>query len=389
MSGSNIIFSLFLVFTGAAVFATVALYARQALLVAYIFLGMVLGPWGLGIVGDPAWIGEVANVGIMFLLFLLGLNMLPQQLWRIFREAISVTLLSSLAFLIIGVLLALALGYSAREAAFIGAALMFSSTIIGLKLLPTTALHHRHTGQVIVSVLLLQDLLAIIVLLVLEGYGKGGNLALEVGLQLLHLPMLIGVAYILERFLILPLISRFDQIHEYIFLLTIGWCLGIAQFGQMLGLSHAIGAFVAGVMLATSPIALFIAESLKPLRDFFLILFFFSLGAKFNVELLTTVVIPASLFAGAMLVIKPLVFKHLLIRAGEQRSLSREIGVRLGQNSEFALLIAVLAADSKFINHSVSYLSQMTTLITFVVSSYVVVLRYPTPIAVSDRLRRD
>ena len=89
----------------------------------------------------------------------------------------------------------------------------------------------------------------------------------------------------MNRYLLLPLIRRFDRIHEYIFLMTIGWCLGIAQFAHWMGLSAEIGAFIAGVVLASSPISMFIAESLKPLRDFFLVLFFFSLGAGFDVIL--------------------------------------------------------------------------------------------------------
>ena len=99
--------------------------------------------------------------------------------------------------------------------------------------------------------------------------------------------------------------------------------------------------------------------------------------------------IPATVLAVAMMLAKPLVFKSLLMKAGESRHLSREIGVRLGQISEFSLLIALLALESGFIGQSASYLIQMATLITFIVSSYVIVLRYPTPIAVSSRLRRD
>lgn len=389
MTGSNIVFSLFLVFSGAALLATVALYARQAMLVAYIVLGILLGPWGLAVVSDSAWISEVATIGIMFLLFLLGLNMLPQQLWQMFREALSVTLLSAAAFLALGTALGLLFSYSLRESLFVGVVLIFSSTIIGLKLLPTTALHHRHTGQVIISVLLLQDLIAIVTLLLLQGYGKGGNLVWDITLQLCYLPLLIAGAYLVERYVLDKIIGRFDQIHEYIFLVAIGWCLGLAELAGYIGLSHEIGAFVAGVTLATSPIALFIAESLKPLRDFFLILFFFSLGAGFRLDTLSNLVYAAATIALVVLVIKPWVFKKLLVRAGEKRALSREIGVRLGQNSEFALLIAVLAADSGFVSQEVSYLVQITTLMTFIVSSYMVVLQYPTPIAVTDRLRRD
>jgi Kef-type K+ transport system membrane component KefB len=155
------------------------------------------------------------------------------------------------------------------------------------------------------------------------------------------------------------------------------------------GLSHEIGAFIAGVTLAARPIALFIAESLKPLRDFFLILFFFSLGASFNIGILADLVLPAVIIASAVLAVKPWIFQKLLVYAGEKPNLSLEIGIRLGQNSEFALLIAVLGVESRFINQEVSYLIQIVTLLTFIVSSYLIVLKYPTPIAVSDRLRRD
>ena len=389
MAGETIVFSLFLVFTGAAFLATLALYARQAMLVAYIVLGVVLGPWGIGLVSDTAWIEDVAAIGIMFLLYLIGLNLPPQQLWRLLGEALWVTLLSSVVFALLGGALGLVFGWSPADAAFLGCGLMFSSTIISVKLLPTTALHHRHTGQVIISVLLLQDLVAIVILLLLQGYGKGGQLGVDIVMQLLAFPLLVLIAYALDRLVMERLITRFDQIHEYIFLLAIGWCLGIAELARVLGLSHEIGAFVAGVTLATSPIAAFIAESLKPVRDFFLILFFFSLGAAFDLGALGHLMVPALVIASAILVVKPWVFRELLKRAGEKPDISQEIGVRLGQNSEFALLIAVLAAESKFVGGDISYLVQITTLITFIISSYVIVLWYPTPIAVSDRLRRD
>jgi Kef-type K+ transport system membrane component KefB len=185
------------------------------------------------------------------------------------------------------------------------------------------------------------------------------------------------------------LIKRFDTIQEYVFLTAIGWCLGVAQLGYVMGLSYEMGAFIAGVTLATSPIATFIAERLKPLRDFFLIMFFFSLGAGFALPMLSQIAVPAAVLAVAMLVLKPLVFQHLLAREQEPPALSREIGVRLGQVSEFSLLIAVLALNAGAIGERASHLIQATTLLTFIVSSYVVMLHYPTPIAVDERLRRD
>ena len=138
-------------------------------------IGRDLGPWGGGLIDDPSWIEDVSDIGIMFLLYLLGINMLPQQLWRMLGEALSVTLVSCAIFTVIGIGIAFAFGFVWHEALLIGGTMMFSSTIIGLKLLPTTTLHHQHTGQIIISILLLQDLFAILVLLIIEGYGLGSN----------------------------------------------------------------------------------------------------------------------------------------------------------------------------------------------------------------------
>jgi Kef-type K+ transport system membrane component KefB len=163
----------------------------------------------------------------------------------------------------------------------------------------------------------------------------------------------------------------------------------MAQLAEVLGLSYEIGAFIAGVSLAANPIALYIAESFKPLRDFFLIMFFFSLGASFNITILPEIIFPSATIALLMLVAKPYVFALLLGSSGETRDLSREVGLRLGQVSEFSLMIAVLALNTGAIGLRASYLIQTSTLITFIASSYLIMLNYPTPIAVSERLRKD
>lgn len=389
MHQDSLIFSIFLIFTGAAVFAAIALFARQSLLVAYILLGGIVGPAGLGLVRDPPLIQQIGHIGIMFLLFLLGLNLQPAQLTRMLREAVVVTLASSLVLGVIGALTGLISGYKTLESLIIGSVMMFSSTIIGLKLLPTTALHHRHVGQVMISILLLQDILAIVILFALEASARTGAEWEQLVTFAISLPLLVLIAIAFERYVLARLIRRFDTIQEYVFLTAIGWCLGLAQLGQILGLSYAIGAFIAGVSLANSPIALFIAESFKPLRDFFLIMFFFSLGASFDVRVLPDVLVPAGILAMIMLVSKPIIFSKLLAASGESESLSREVGIRLGQVSEFSLMIAILARNAESIGPEASYLIQTTTLITFIVSSYAIMLRYPTPIAVSARLRKD
>jgi len=389
MLDDPIIFSIFLIFTGATLLASIALFARQSMLVAYILLGGLAGPWGFNLVNDASIIQQIGHIGIIFLLFLLGLNLQPSQLLRMLREAIVVTVASSLAFAAIGTLLGLASGFMLHESLIIGSVMMFSSTIIGLKLLPTTALHHRHVGQVMISILLLQDILAIGILLLLEGFSGTGMEWGQVGKLAIAVPLLVVVSFLFERHVLQRLMRRFDTIQEYVFLAAIGWCLGMAELAKVMGLSYEIGAFIAGVSLATNPIALFIAESFRPLRDFFLIMFFFSLGAGFNIGILPEIALPATVLAILILSAKPIVFSGLLQGSGESKGLSREIGVRLGQVSEFSLMIAILALDTGAISSRASYLIQTTTLLTFIISAYLIMLNYPTPIAVSERLRKD
>jgi len=397
MHETSIITSLFLVFSGAALIATLALYAGQALLVGYIVVGALFGPHALDLVGEPELIGDIANVGILFLLFLLGLNLEPRDLAGLFREAVTVTLVTSLAFAAVGMAVALGFGFSTGDAALIGACMMFSSTIIALKLLPTSALHHQRMGEIIVSVLLLQDMLAILVLLLLEGLGRhqgggdGGGAALlsETLLLLAGLPALTLFAWFGATRVLTRLFLRFDQIPEYLFLVAIGWCLGIAQLATVAGLSHEVGAFIAGVTLATSPVARYLAEALKPLRDFFLVLFFFALGAGLDIAALPDILLPATLLALASVALKPVVFRLMLERSDEKARLARETGARLGQISEFSLLIVVVAGNLSLMSERASTLVQSATLISFVISSYWIVRRYPTPIATDSRLRRD
>ncbi|GHA19251.1 sodium:hydrogen antiporter [Arenicella chitinivorans] len=383
------IHSLFLIFVGAAVFGTLALVARQSLIIGYIVLGMVLGPWGLKWVTDTVLIQDISNIGIIFLLFLLGLNLSPKKLLVLLRQTMIVTLLTSAVFASVGWAFATLAGFNTVNAIIIGVACMFSSTIIGLKLLPTTVLHHRHTGEVIISVLLLQDMIAIVVLIAFQAASSELNTMVELAKLVVLLPLLVLLAWALKRWILLKLLSKYDRIQEYVFLLALAWCLGIAHLAHAIGFSHETGAFIAGITVATSPIALFISESLKPLRDFFLVMFFFALGAGLNLSALDQIWLPAILLGGAMLVVKPVIFRFALHRVSETSKLGWETGFRLGQMSEFSLLIVFVALQSALIEPAAVYFVQLATLVTFIGSSYSIVLRYPTPVAVSERLRRD
>ncbi|MDP1521180.1 cation:proton antiporter [Porticoccus litoralis] len=381
--------SFFLIFTGAAIIASLAIYGRQPLLVAYIALGALIGPYGLGWVQDVHLLSEISEIGIIFLLFLLGLDLQPQSLMTALRKVTVVTLISSALFAAAGYLIAHLFGFNSTECLIIGAAMMFSSTIIGIKLLPTTILHHRHIGNMMIGLLLMQDFLAIFVLLVLLS-GEGGQInVMQIGFTLLALPLLILFAWAFVRWVLLKLIAKFDRMGEYIFLLAIGWCMGLSELAEVVGLSREIGAFLAGITLASSPISQHIALTLKPLRDFFLIMFFFSLGAGFNLGLLPEIALASVALGGTMLILKPAIFRFLLGRQSEKKVLAWDIGFRLGQISEFSLLIAYVAFNASLISVQASHLIQAAAILTFLLSSYIVIFNFPNPIAVSERLRRN
>jgi Kef-type K+ transport system membrane component KefB len=385
----DLVSTIFLIFFGAAVLSTAALFLRQSTLVAYMVLGMIAGPWGLKLLGNLSVVSSVGDVGIIFLLFLLGLHLPPQKLITMLKKISSVGIISSIVFFAIGYVSGWLLGYNYIASLILGAALMFSSTIIGIKLLPTTILHHQHTGEVMISVLLFQDILAIIVLLLLSAFSGGGMTTRDITLISLGFPVMIAMAYLMERFVLRFLFSRFNRVREYLFLLAIGWCLLMTEMAVNFKLSAEIGGFIAGVSLAASPVSVYIAESLKPVRDFFLIMFFFSVGATFNLTYLPEIVIPAVAITLLMIFAKPFIYKVLLRRVGETKEVAWEVGVRLGQISEFSLIIAYFILAKKMVPDVLSYLIEAVAILTFAVSSYWVVMRYPTPLATQERLRRD
>ena len=237
---TGITFTFAAIFLGAAVLSSIALYAKQPIIIAYIALGVALGPYGLGVVSDMELVSGAGHVGIILLLFLLGLDMKPVALWNSLRQSTLVALISAAVFASTGYGLSLVFGFSGWDAILISAALVFSSTIIGIKLLPTTVLHHRHLGELMIALLLFQDLLAIIVLVVMESVGAEVLSARELLKPLITLPLLGAASWLSTKFVLLNLIKRFDRYHEYIFLLSIGWCLGMAELAIWMGLSAEI-----------------------------------------------------------------------------------------------------------------------------------------------------
>ena len=196
-------------------------------------------------------------------------------------------------------------------------------------------------------------------------------------------------AFMGVRYIMAPLLQKFDVIQEYTFLATLAWCLFWAQVGHMLGLSYELGAFVAGLSIASCIVALVIAEHLKPLREFFLILFFFAVGARLNFDIELKLLIAACVFGVLLVPMKAWVFRRAFRWSGETPQLSNELAVRLAQSSEFSLLIAFAALSMGVLTGDRAMVIQVATIMSFVVSTYWVVLKHPTTIAGNSELRQD
>ncbi len=385
----HLVLEMAIIFGGASLLGTLFVWLKQPIIMAYIMLGVIAGPHGISLIVNDGHIDSISNMGIILLMFLLGLHLHPRNLLRQLKQTAVVTFLCITATAVmIWALLISCFHFSMVDSIIAGLALSFSSTVISLKLIPTTTLHHRRTGEVMISILLFEDILAILTILILYSGGKGLNM------DAILLPLKTCIfslcAWWIVRYIVLPLFSKFDIISEYIFLMSLGWCFAAAQAAEWLGLSHEIGAFIAGVAIATSPIALVIAEGLKPLREFFLILFFFSVGAQFNPFLSADLLLAVLASALIILLTKPLLFKILLKSlSGERPDNAADMGLRLGQSSEFSLLLACGALAAGKISNDTALLIEGAAIITFVVSTYLVVYKLPTPISPKGDLRSD
>jgi Kef-type K+ transport system membrane component KefB len=384
----SIIFQLSAIIIGAAVLGTLFLYARQPIIIAYIAAGIMIGPSGYGLIKDTQQIEQISHFGIILLLFLIGLNLQPGKLMHLFKKTSPLTIGTSLVFALSAAAFALLLSLDTNNILIFGVAMMFSSTVISLKLIPTTTLHHKRKGEIMTSVLLIQDILAILVILFITGEQGDSTLItfaiLIAKFSIIWMLALAGVKYVMT-----PLLQKFDMVQEYTFLATLAWCMLWAGAAHALGLSYELGAFVAGLSIASCIVAQVIAEHLKPLREFFLILFFFAVGAQLNLALELKLLIAAILFGALIVPLKAFVFQHAFRWAGESAEISKELATRLSQSSEFSLLVAFSALSIGLLTEESAMLIQVTTITSFILSTYWVVLKYPTPISNDRQLNQD
>jgi Kef-type K+ transport system membrane component KefB len=397
----QLILELAMVIVTAAALAVVAHFSRQPLIVAYIAAGIVFGPHSpvpaLRLVTQSEFIRGTGELGLVLLLFLLGMVLHPGRLLQIFRQESLVTLCTSSVFFLVGFgvtegvarLAPESFPLTLMEKVFIGCATAFSSTLLVVKLLPTRRLHESEVGTLAIGILIFENLLAIGVLLAMgAGHaGTGGSSAawrLPLGVAML------ASAFVVEQHGLRRLMRHAQGYPELLFVISLGWCLLLAEGAEHLGFSREVGAFVAGLALARSPLSLYIWEKVSPLRDFFIVLLFFSLGALVNLESndVVGVVLLAALLALVLALAKPYLFRLALRISGARPALASEAGWRLGQMSEFGLVIAFLALDQGLIGRMAFELILIAMLLSFLVSTYVVVLKYPSPLGVTEAMHQ-
>ncbi|PIW63394.1 MAG: sodium:proton antiporter, partial [Candidatus Omnitrophica bacterium CG12_big_fil_rev_8_21_14_0_65_50_5] len=228
---------------------------------------------------------------------------------------------------LIGCGIATAFGFAIIDAVCIGLALMFSSTILTVKLLPTTNLHHGKMGAACIGVLILQDLIAIGVLAFIRCLAGGDGVLLHFTLLNIKLAFFFIVLILVEQFILRKILWQIERLHEAVFILGLAWCFGVALISNSLGLFYETGAFFAGVAMARHPIALYIYENFKPIRDFFLVLFFFTLGTRLNMEILPEIFWPTAVLAIVFMLVKPWLFRKFFIMTGEKKEFSTEAGL--------------------------------------------------------------
>ena len=361
---------------------------KQPLILGYVIAGVLLGPWGLDSIPSLTTVSEISHVGIALLLFLAGLVLHPNRLAQLPKQTATVVIGAYAATLLTLFPALLLMGFGVKHSLIASAALMFSSTILVVKLLPTNMLHQRRMGSICIAILIAQDITAVILMML---FTPATDASLSATLILLFgkAALLIFATLTIERYALRPMMIKSQHYEELLIMLGLAWCLGCAIVAKEVGLSHEVGAFLGGVALARDKIARVIADKLEPLRDFFLLLFFFTLGAKLDLGMPKSLWLYAIILALLVVLLRPHYYRWLFARTGETPTFARETGFRLGQSSEFALLIAVMGLNTGVLNAEISQLIQITAILTILISSYWVVLKFPTPIAVSKELKKN
>ncbi|OGC46896.1 sodium:proton exchanger [candidate division WWE3 bacterium RIFCSPHIGHO2_01_FULL_35_17] len=346
---------------------------KQPMLIGYILTGVIVGPAVFGVMQSPESLEVFSQFGIALLLFIVGLNLSPKVIREVGKVA-TITGLGQVVFTsIIGYLISSILGFDKVESFYIAVALTFSSTIIILKLLSDKGDLDSLYGKVSIGFLLVQDILATLFLVVVSASALGDTFG-SIAIQLIWKSFLLGLLLFLFIKFILPRLSvYFATSQEFLFLFSIGWGFGLASVFHALGLSIEIGALVAGVTLSLFPYHYEISSKMKPLRDFFLILFFVLLGAELGVDNLSGAIIPALIFSAFVLIGNPLIVMTLMGILRFNKKTGFLSGLTVAQISEFSLILVALGYKLGHVDEKVISVVTLVGLITIAGSSYMII----------------
>lgn len=353
----------------AATLGVLARLLRQPIVLAYIVAGILLGA-GFGVIHDTNITGDVGTIGIVFLLFLVGLELDIVKLRRLGAVVLVSGLVPVLIVALGGYVIVRGFGWTSLTAAYIGAAAAFSSTAVVLKRLSDRGDLASLYAKISIGILLLQDILAIVALMAISASSQGA-----LGPSGLMLFMLKGACFFvgswaLTRYVLARLFFFIAKSAELLFLASIAYAFLFALGAEALGFSKEIGAFVAGLSLATLPYSLEIMGRVKPLKDFFLVIFFVVLGLEVSPDVVFQN-IPLILALSTLVVfVKSFVTAASIIRLGYPKRPAYLVGASLGQMSEFSLLIVLLGQGTGQIPTEVVGITAALLVISIVLNTY-------------------
>ncbi|MCW1908412.1 MAG: cation:proton antiporter [Candidatus Saccharibacteria bacterium] len=346
---------------------------RQPLTIGYIITGIIVGPALLHIIDTPDSIKIFADFGIALLLLIVGLGLNPRIVKEVGKIAAYIAIGKIVGVTSLVYVLAQFFGYDRTSALYLGIALSFSSTIIILKLLTDKKEQNRLYGKISIGFLLIEDIVATAVLIGVSASASSEGLSIQtVGSLLVKIIGLI-IGLVLFRNLIL---SRFNTMiaksQELLFLFAIGWALGLATLFKETGFSLEVGALLAGVMLAPLPYAQEAASRLKPLRDFFIVLFFVSVGSHLHLENVAPILPEALFFSALVLFGNPIMVLIIAGLSGYTKKTSFKTSMTGGQISEFSLILILLVNEVGKVDDSLVTLVTVIGLITIAISTYLI-----------------
>ncbi|GAC1391708.1 MAG: cation:proton antiporter [Candidatus Saccharimonadales bacterium] len=347
---------------------------RQPLIIGHILTGIIVGPTMFHLVKSPETIEVFSNIGIALLLFIIGLGLNPKVIKEVGKIAAIAGILQVAFTAYLGWLAGLILGFSRTEAIFLGIALSFSSTIIILKLLNDKKEQTRLYGKIATGILLIQDVLATLALLFVTGQnGQAGFSVSQVGVLALK-GLAIGIPLMFIGNVVLPRLHRLIAgSSEFLFLFAVGWGFGAAALFEVVGFSLEIGALLAGIALSSLPYTQEISSRLRPLRDFFIVVFFISLGTRLAFGSLGSLLPAIVICSVIIIVLKPLIVFIIMGVLGYTKKTSFKTAVSLGQVSEFSLVFIILGEKAGLVSNDIVILITFVALISIAASSYMII----------------